>query len=102
LLQGKSLPAETNFSGNDATKRGTLLEIASIREYERQYGRKVLRPGGVTNSVYPNAWYSPDGIDGGWLLELKSFNGERHDSLAAGKIPLEVQVQILFGMIITG
>lgn len=102
LLQGKSLPPSRAFKGNDATKRGTLLEIASVREYERQYGRKVMRPGFVTNSVYPNAGYSPDGIDGGWLLESKSFNGERHDSLAAGKIPLEVQVQILFGMIVTG
>lgn len=102
LLQGKSLPPESDFGGNDATKRGTLLEIASIREYERKYRRKVARPGFVTNSVYPNAGYSPDGIDGGWLLESKSFNGERHDKLAAGNIPLEVQVQIFFGMIITG
>lgn len=102
LLQGKSFPREYEFAGNDATRRGTLLEVASIREYERKYRCKVKRPGFVTNSVYPNAGYSPDGIDGAWLLESKSFNGARHDSLAAGKIPLEVQVQILFGMIITG
>lgn len=102
LLSGKSMPPEYDFAGNDATRRGTLLEVASIREYERQYQRKVSRPGFITNSVYPNAGYSPDGIDGAWLLESKSFNGDRHTSLASGKIPLEVQVQILFGMIITG
>lgn len=102
LLQGKPMPREYDFAGNDATRRGTLLEVASIREYERRYKRVVARPGFITNSVYPNAGYSPDGIDGGWLLESKSFNGDRHDSLASGNIPLEVQVQILFGMIITG
>jgi hypothetical protein len=102
LLQGKSMPREYDFEGNDATKRGTLLEIASIREYERKYRRAVARPGFITNSVYPNAGYSPDGIDGGWLLESKSFNGERHEALVRGDIPLEVRVQILFGMIITG
>lgn len=102
LMQGKNMPHEYDFKGNDATRRGTLLEVASIREYERKYRRKVKRPGFVTNSVYPNAGYSPDGIDGAWLLESKSFNGERHDKLASGDIPLEVRVQILFGMIITG
>lgn len=101
LLQGKSLPREYDFQGNDATRRGTLLEVASIREYERKH-RFVSRPGFITNSVYPNAGYSPDGIDGGWLLESKSFNGERHDKLASGEIPLEVLVQMYFGMIITG
>jgi len=102
LLQGKPMPREYDFKGNDATKRGTLLEIASIREYERKYRRAVARPGFITNSIYPNAGYSPDGIDGAWLLESKSFNGARHDDLASGNIPLEVRVQILFGMIITG
>lgn len=102
LLQGKPMPREYAFEGNDATKRGSLLEIASIREYERKYRRAVARPGFITNSVYPNAGYSPDGIDGGWLLESKSFNGERHEALVRGDIPLEVRVQILFGMIITG
>lgn len=102
LLQGKRLPEDREWDGNDATRRGHALEVAAIREYEREYRRKVARPGFVTNTVYPNAGYSPDGIDGGWLLEAKAFNGERHESLIAGKIPLEVQVQILFGMIITG
>jgi hypothetical protein len=102
LLQGKPLPNEYDFAGNDATRRGHALEVASIREYERRYRTKVQRPGFVTNSVYPNAGYSPDGIDHAWLLESKSFNGKRHDDLAAGKIPLEVLVQIFFGMIITG
>lgn len=101
-MQGKSLPPSVDWGGNDATRRGHALEVASIREYERKYRCKVQRPDFVTNSVYPNAGYSPDGIDGGWLIESKSFNGKRHDDLAAGKIPLEVQVQIYFGMIITG
>lgn len=102
LLQGKLLQSNADWGGNDATRRGHALEVAAIREYERKYRRKVARPGFVTNTVYPNAGYSPDGIDGGWLLECKAFNGTRHEDLVAEKIPLTVLVQIYFGMIITG
>ena len=102
LLQGKSLPREYEWEGNDPTRRGHALEVAAIREYERKYKTKVRRPGFVTNTVYPNAGYSPDGVDHQILLESKSFAGERHEDLVAEKIPLEVLAQINFGMIITG
>lgn len=102
LLQDKPMPRDTDFKGNIHTKRGQLLESVAIAEYERLTRRKVLRPGFITNTVYPNAGYSPDGIDRKVLLEVKAFNGERHDKLADGVIPLEVLVQIYFGMIITG
>lgn len=102
LLQNKSLPQESDWEGNNATRRGKMLEIAAIREYERLYKRYVARPGFVTNSTYTNAGYSPDGIDGGWLLECKAFNGVRHEDLVAEKIPLAILCQIYFGMIITG
>lgn len=103
LLQGKSLPREYDWDGNDATRRGHALEVAAIREYERKYRRGVARPGFVTNSVYPNAGYSPDGLDGGWLLECKAFMGDRHHKLLDWEsVPLEIKCQILFGMIITG
>lgn len=102
LLQGKPFMPETPFAGNRHTKRGQLLEMVAIREYERLYSQKVKRPGFVTNTVYPNAGYSPDGIDRQILLEIKAFNGIRHEKLIAGEIPLEVRVQIYFGMIITG
>lgn len=102
LLQGKGLPVESNWKGNDYTRRGHALEVPAIREYEREYRRKVQRPDFVTNTIYPNAGYSPDGIDGGWLLEIKALNGERHEDLIADKIPLIYMVQVYFGMIITG
>lgn len=102
LLQGKPLLPESDWAGNDATRRGHALEVAAIREYERKYRTKVKRPGFVTNTVYPNAGYSPDGLDGPWLLECKAFAEQRHNMLVTGKIPLPVMVQILFGMIITG
>lgn len=102
LLQGKELPIDSNWDGNDATRRGHALEVAAIREYERKYHCKVARPGFVINTVYRNAGYSPDAIDGGWLLECKALNGVRHEELVAGKIPLQYLVQIYFGMIITG
>jgi hypothetical protein len=115
LLQGKLFKEDTGWHGNDYTRRGHALEVAAIREYERKYRRKVFRPGGVTNTVYPNAWYSPDGLDGGWLLECKALAEMRHQGLisdkmsletlegiVASKIPLLYKAQIFFGMIITG
>lgn len=102
LLQGKALLPGSDWGGNNATRRGQMLEFAAIREYERQYGCKVFRPGGAQNTVYPNAWYSPDGIDRAWLLECKALSEGRHEDLIAGKIPLQYLVQIYFGMVITG
>lgn len=102
LLQGKSLPVDREWGGNNATRRGHALEVAAIREYERKYRCKVQRPGFVTNSVYPNAGYSPDGIEHAWLLEAKALNGVRHEELVKRKIPLQFLVQVYFGMIITG
>jgi hypothetical protein len=102
LLQGKPYQEESKWGGNDATRRGLALEYAAIREYERLYRCKVARPGFITNSVYPNAGYSPDGLDGKWLLEIKALNGWRHEELVDRKIPLQYLAQIYFGMIITG
>lgn len=102
LLQGRPMPPESDFAGNYYTKRGQALEPLAIAEYERVVGRSVSRPGFVTNSVYLNAGYSPDGIDNKILLEVKCFNGDKHEALITDNIPLEVYVQIYFGMIITG
>lgn len=102
LLQGKPFAQEADFAGNIHTRRGQMLELVAIREYERKYSQKVKRPGFITNTIYPNAGYSPDGIDRQILLEIKAFNGIRHDKMVAGEIPLEVRVQVYFGMIITG
>lgn len=102
LLQGKSLPDESNFTGNKHTERGKLLEKIAVKEYENEVKRFVSRPGFVTNSVYPNAGYSPDAIDRAILLEVKCLNGDRHQALVDGNIPLEYLVQIYFGMVITG
>lgn len=115
LLQGKRFKDDAEWGGNDYTRRGHALEVAAIREYERKFRCKVFRPGGVTNTVYPNAWYSPDGLDRRWLLECKALTEMRHQGLIsdkmpldtlegiiASKIPLLYKAQIFFGMIITG
>lgn len=102
LLSGKPLPPPSGDYQSAAMRRGHILEKLAIEEYERRYKRHVALPGFVANTAYPNAGYSPDGIDGGFLLEVKSFNGENHEDLVAGDIPLGVLSQIYFGMIITG
>lgn len=102
LLQDRPLPKWGTFAGNKYTRRGKLLEPIAIREFEVA----VDAPGGVqligfmTNSRFPNAGYSPDGIFGDRLLEVKCLNGERHEALMRGEIPLEYEVQIRFGMVI--
>ncbi len=102
LLQGKPIPDDSNTFTTAAMRRGTTLEPIAIMEYERKVGHKVQRPGFAQNSVYANAGYSPDGIDGKILLEVKCANGENHERLVRGDIPIEYQAQIAFGMIITG
>lgn len=102
LLQGKMFRPSEEWGGNIYTRRGQVLEAIAIREYERLVGRKVKRPGFVTNSVYPTGGYSPDAIDGRILIENKSLNGVKHEDLVAGKIPLIYLCQVFFGMIITG
>lgn len=115
LLQGKPFAEERDWDGfKDAALRGHALEHAMVREYERKYHRKIQRPGFITNTIYRNAGYSPDGIDGAWLIEMKAFQNEKLqllisnksttnlEEIIASKIPLEVKAQIFFGMIITG
>lgn len=100
LLQGKSLPEWNTFAGNKWTKRGKLLEHVAVREYEMQTDSEVLTVGFVTNSNYLNAGFSPDGIQGDTLIEVKCLNGARHEKLAAGDIPLEYLAQIHFGFLV--
>lgn len=102
LLQGKPYAEERQWEGNYYTKRGQVLEKLAIAEYERSSKHFVSRPGFVTNTVYPNAGYSPDGIDKATLLEVKCLNGKNHENLVAGEIPLQYLVQVYFGMVITG
>ncbi len=98
LLQGKPLPKNNSDYQSAAMRRGKVLEPIAIAEFERETGISVLRPGFVTNSKYPNAGYSPDGIT--VLLEVKCLNGERHEALTKGNIPVEYLAQIHFGMVI--
>lgn len=102
LLQGRPLPDDSNTYETEPMKRGRALEPVAIREYERKTGRKVWRPGFGTNSVYPNAGYSPDGIDGKVLLEIKCPGERVFEAFKAGYIPMDYIAQIQFGMVITG
>ena len=104
LLQGKKLPAWNTFAGNKYTKRGKLLESIAIREFEVTVDAPdgVLTVGFVTNDLYPNAGFSPDGIFCDILLEVKCLNGIHHEELIKGNIPLRYMVQVHFGMVICG
>lgn len=96
-----SLASGTGFKGNFYTKRGHILEDVAIDLYEQIFSTKVSRPGFVENSKYAQCGYSPDGIDGQVLLECKCFNEKRHLEIFKGDIPVEIEAQIQFGLMIT-
>lgn len=104
LLKGKTkIPSFSDYD-NLYMKRGRMLEPLAIEAYiANEVGvGKVKLPGFVTNSRYPGAGYSPDGLDGNVLLEVKCLNGENHEQLVRGIIPPQYMAQIQFGLMITG
>lgn len=102
LLQGKPLPDDSNTYVSAAMKRGTALEPVAVREYERKEQRKIQRPGFCLNSTYQNAGYSPDGIDGKILIEIKCPGDDAYERFKKGIIPDDYIAQIQFGLVITG
>lgn len=95
-----SLTDTGKFRGNFWTKRGHILEEEAIELYEAIRKVEVDRPGFVTNSAYPGAGYSPDGLLPDKLIEVKCFDTDKHFDLLLGNIPLKVLAQIHFGLLI--
>lgn len=110
LLRGKkSIP---EFSGYDNLymRRGRMLEDLAIEGYQKEsnyflntsYG-KIKFPGFITNSLYPGSGYSPDGIYGRRVLEVKCFGLEKHDNINCYKdLPVEYRAQVQMGLLVTG
>lgn len=99
-----SLANSSDFKGNFWTKRGHILEEEAIYLYEQITKNAVDRPGFITNSKYPSAGYSPDGLAGATLIEVKCFDVKAHQELLNVKkfidIPLKITAQIFFGLLI--
>lgn len=93
---------EDSFTGNYYTARGHILEDEAIELYETISGDTVSHCGFVTNSLYPDALYSPDGLSDDHLIEVKCFGARPHLAIYNGDIPLKILAQIHFGMLITG
>jgi len=92
----------SNFKGNFHTKRGHILEDEAIELYERITARNIDRPGFVTNTRFPGCGYSPDGIRADRTIECKAFQEDKHMKMYNGEIPITVQAQCHFGMLICG
>jgi hypothetical protein len=92
----------TEFKGNFWTKRGHLLEDEAIELYELIKNVVVRKTGYITNSLFPGCMTSPDGIDGDWFLEVKSFGEKEHRKILNGEISFKIQAQIYYGMLIAG
>jgi hypothetical protein len=96
-----STTKDTGFGGNWHTKRGHVLEDEALEIYEKIVDADVLRVGLVHNPKYPKCAYSPDGVLGDVLIEVKCFNETKHYELLR-RIPAEILAQIHFGMMICG
>ncbi len=87
------------FGGNFFTDRGHLLEPEAIDLYNTIKDTIVQTTGFVTNSLYPNAGYSPDGYLPDKTIEVKCFGLEKHLACAK-RLPLEILAQCHFGQLI--
>jgi hypothetical protein len=95
-----ALTEQSDFKGNYHTKRGHILEEECVELYEKITGNNVDRPGFVTNDKYISCGYSPDGLCGETLIEVKCFNTVKHMLTVNGAIPFKVEAQIHFGLFI--
>lgn len=91
----------TSFTGNFFTDRGHLLEDEAIELYESIMGVSVERCGFITNDLYPDCGYSPDGLVGsGILIEVKCFMEKNHMKLLDRDISYNITAQTQFGVLI--
>lgn len=106
LLLTKSLDTAiqanfNSFKGNFYTQRGHILEPEAIEIYEQIHHTIVDRVGMVVNDKYPTASCSPDGIDNPFLIEVKCFGKERHNSIVKlSDIPYKIMAQLQFNMMV--
>lgn len=92
LLRGKPTPPVGDDSyDNKYMLRGRLLEPLAIEAYERKSGDKVIHFGFITNSKYPHAGYSPDGIVGDTIIEAKCLGVEKHMAIGNGEMPMPTE-----------
>lgn len=106
IIDGKisryAVAHDSGFTGNFWTKRGHVLEDEAIELYELIKSVKVRKTGYITNSQFPGCLTSPDGIDGDYFLEVKSFGEKEHRKLLKGEISFKILAQIHYGMLISG
>lgn len=89
---------QKTFTGNFYTERGKLLEPEARDIYSQVHHQKVYEVGGIINSKWPQAWYSPDGcveLDG--LIEIKCF-AEKHHLAVMEKVDPQIYAQMQFGL----
>lgn len=97
LLTGKNPPK--NVHETAAMRRGKQLESEALELYSKIRGDlDILTVGFVTNSRYPNAGVSPDGVVDR-LIEVKCFNPRKHRA-AAKQLPVEVIAQVQMQMLV--
>ena len=108
LLKGKSvddiLDAKRNaapFKGTRSTRRGHRLEPEAIAITSAIKEVEITDMGFITNTKYPRAGFSPDGLIGtDGIAECKAFNKERHFENQK-KPEIQIIAQIQWGLFVT-
>lgn len=108
LLKGKDIEDilsdkinKTEFNGNSATRRGHRLEPEAIAILEAIKDINVHHAGFITNTKYPLAGYSPDGlIDKDGLVECKAFSKDRHEANNE-RIEIQIIAQVQWGLFVS-
>lgn len=95
---------EGSFGGNFYTARGHLLEDEALELYHQITRERIKHCGFVTNDRYPSCLYSPDGLTGERVLEVKCFTEIGHLALYNAndwlQLPKKILAQIHYGMMI--
>jgi len=102
LRHGRTEKAQAKLESSPKNywmQRGTDLEPYAIVAYELVKDLKVERPGFVTNELYPECLYSPDGWHDDTLIEVKCFGEKKHTEINIRNIPKDILAQVHFGMI---
>lgn len=108
LLKGKSVDfildkkrTTTPFKGTRATRRGHRLEPEAIAIASAIKEIEITDMGFITNTKYPRAGFSPDGLIGlDGIAECKAFNKDRHFENQK-KPEIQIIAQIQWGLFVT-
>ena len=84
--------AEQEFTGNIATDWGEAWEATALQQYEVETGNLVDEYGFLVHREYKWIGYSPDGVSGNHLIEIKCPYSQKIPAVVPGHYMDQVQL----------